>query len=259
MNKEELRELENQMLVEGLHYLTGNNPTMYSPSNNPPEPFWHTFAWLSEKFENDYPVFPGNDIISKIIDNLRESMVAVVSDKWCDDFSLEEDNLVSDLMWDASIKIFNYLVSYIGNKDAISIYLSAISERVINPYTIKVEIQTSPSKVKVDSNQVVENECFKNSCKVALNNSNVVIVEGVIRLKTIESGAKVIPHVWNRYDSHVHFDVTKDFIFNDHPEIDSIEYFPGLVYYADDVKRIHKWEFTIKTESIAFDLNDMLD
>lgn len=258
MEKKELRETETEFLVEILHLTTGRNPTIFSPSCDPPEPFWHNFAALKEEIENNYPETESKDVISKVIDKLQES-AEIVSEKWYEDFSKQEMEKTIDLMWASSIEIFNYLVGYLGKKEAISIFLRAISERVIGPYQTEIDIQSIPSKIKVDLNQVKENQCFKNSFDVALNNNDVAIVEGIIFLKTNELTSKIIAHVWNRLDENNHFDVTRDAIFKDHPEIDSIKYFPGLVYYANEVNRIPEWKFTNLTEVIASDLNSKLE
>ena len=110
---------------------------------------------------------------------------------------------------------------------------------------ISIDIAKRPLEVDISNIEINQGECFINSYRVAKQNVNVKIIEGLIIALDNENRAKPMPHVWNKLND-IYFDVTKEEVWNDRIEIKEakeIKYFMVKIHSSNDFQSNDIFEF----------------
>jgi len=125
------------------------------------------------------------------------------------------------------------------------------------PYVEEITITDTPSVIDVKGIDINAHECFKNAYKVSQKNPEVAIVEGVILLLSNDNQGTFIAHVWSNYKGE-YFDITKEVVLGDHPDVKSVHYFPGLESAINEFEDATEWNFDSETTGTVEMLNNMI-
>jgi len=124
-----------------------------------------------------------------------------------------------------------------------------------------IDISKTPDSIKTDDLVIEQGHCFLNSYRVAKNNNDTKIVEGLILVVDNENGAKAMPHVWNKQNG-VYFDVTSEKILAEKDkvnEIKEIKYFSTKYYKHTHFKNGDNLKFSFDTIENVNAINESLN
>ena len=124
-----------------------------------------------------------------------------------------------------------------------------------------IDISKTPDLIKTDDLVIEQGQCFLNSYRVAKNNNDTEIVEGLILLIDNENRAKAMPHVWNKQNG-VYFDVTSEKIWagkDEKNETKEIKYFSTKYHKHTHYKNGDTLDFSFDTNENVSAINESLN
>ena len=124
----------------------------------------------------------------------------------------------------------------------------------------RVTISKRPKSIKIEGLKISKADCFINSYRVATQNSDVQLIEGILIEVDVNRRAKPMPHVWNKV-GNVHFDITDEQVWQGHPENTAAElrYLEVLSYPHTRYQNGDLFKFSDETNAEVASFQDALN